>query len=353
MTSVGELRRRTIGELTRPSYSIHSDEMVLLNDNANVFGVNPVVGEVAERYDFSKLWAYPSENSDGLRSSIASAEGVSAEEVIIGNGSDDLLDLASRCFLNPGDVMCSPSPTFGMYKFYATLNLGRVVEKILAKDFSLDPGPIIDERAKLNVICQPNNPTARLFQRSAVRKVLVESDGVVLLDEAYGEFCGSSMLEDSLNSERSIDIRTFSKAYGLAGLRAGYAISRKETIDEMRRVRTPFGVNAFTEAVAMAAIEDRSWVDHVVAEVKSGIAYLGPKLEKLGFKVYPTDCNFLLCRSPVPGPALVNDLRAEGVAIRDCNMFPLLENHVRITLAPRAMLDTLLERLEKLMPGGS
>lgn len=353
MTSIGELRRRTIGELTRPSYSISSAGMILLNDNANVFGVNPAVSEVAEDFDFSRLWAYPSENSDALRTCIASAMGVSSDEVLIGNGSDDLLDLASRCFLNPGDTMCSPSPTFGMYKFYAKLNLGRVCEKILATDFSLDPESIIEEKAKLSAICQPNNPTANLFDRSAVRKVLSESEGVVLLDEAYSDFCGSNMLKDALDSERTIDIRTFSKAYGLAGLRAGFAISRKDTIDELRRVRTPFGVNSFTEAVAMRAIEDRSWVDWVVSEVKASAAYLRPRLEGLGFKVYPTDCNFLLCKSPVPGPALVSGLRTAGVAIRDCNTFPLLENHVRITLGPRPMLDGLLERLEKLSQGGN
>ena len=352
MTAIGELRRRTIGELTRPSYSIHSKDMILLNDNANLFGVNPAVHEVAKKFDFSMLWAYPSENSDGLRLRIASEFSISPEEVIIGNGSDDILDITSRCFLNPGDTMCSPSPTFGMYKFYAKLNLGRVCEKILPEDFSLDPDPILQEKAKLNAICQPNNPTANLFDNSAVRRILTGADGVTILDEAYGDFCGSNMLPDALNSERTIDIRTFSKAYGMAGLRVGFAISRKEVIDQLRRVRTPFGVNSFSEAVAIRAIEDKAWVNEVLAKVKSEAAFLKPRLEKLGFKVYPTRCNFLLCKSPTPGSDLVSALKTEGVAIRDCNMFPLLENHVRITLAPRPMLDVLLEKLEKLTLGG-
>jgi histidinol-phosphate aminotransferase len=326
--------------------------MTLLNDNANLFGVNPAVDEVARKFDFSRLWAYPSENSDGLRARIASEFSISPEEVIIGNGSDDLLDITSRCFLNPGDTMCSPSPTFGMYKFYAKLNLGTVCEKILQRDFSLDPDPVLQERAKLNVICQPNNPTANLFERSAVKKILAGADGVTILDEAYSDFCGSNMLSDAMNSERAIDIRTFSKAYGLAGLRVGFAISRREMIDELRRVRTPFGVNSFSEAVAMRAFEDKTWINEVLAKVKFEAAYLKPRMEKLGFKVYPTSCNFLLCGSPTPSTDLVRALRTEGVAIRDCNMFPLLENHVRITLAPRPMLDVLLEKLEKVELGG-
>jgi histidinol-phosphate aminotransferase len=352
VTSIGELRRRIIGDLVRPSYSIQSKDMILLNDNANLFGVNPAVEEVAKVFDFSRLWAYPSENSDGLRARIASEFSVSPDEVIIGNGSDDLLDITCRCFLNPGDAMCSPSPTFGMYKFYAKLNLGRVCEKVLAEDFSLNPNLILQENAKLNAICQPNNPTANLFDKSAVSAILAGASGVTILDEAYGDFCGSNMLSDAMSSERTIDIRTFSKAYGMAGLRVGFAISRKEVIDELRRVRTPFGLNSFSEAVAMRAIEDKAWVKEVLAKVKSEAAYLGPRLEKLGFRVYPTSCNFLLCKSPVPGSNLVSSLKNEGVAIRDCGMFPLLDDHVRITLAPRPMLEGLLDKLENLILGG-
>lgn len=353
MTSVSELRRQTLEALTRPSYSISSKDMVLLNDNANLFGVNPAVEEVARTFDFARLWAYPSENSDALRERIASEFNVSADEVIVGNGSDEILDIASKCFINPGDVFCSPTPTFSMYKFYARLHLARISEKMLSEDFSLDPAPLIEEGAKLTALCQPNNPTAALFSPPDVRKVLGEAQGIVMLDEAYADFCGSDMLADVMAAPHAIDVRTFSKAYGLAGLRIGYAVSRKEVIDELRSFRTPFGLNSFAEAVAARALDNVEWVRGVVSKTKSEMAYLRPRLESLGFGVYPSDCNFLLCKSPVPSPALVSALRAEGVAIRDCNAYPLLANHVRITMAPRPMLDILLEKLERLMGGGS
>jgi histidinol-phosphate aminotransferase len=349
---VSELRRRTLEALTRPSYSISSKDMVLLNDNANLFGVNPAVEEVARTFDFARLWAYPSENSDALRERIASEFGVSSDEVIVGNGSDEILDIASKCFINPGDVFCSPTPTFSMYKFYARLHLARISEKLLSEDFSLDPAPLIEERAKLTALCQPNNPTATLFSPPDVRKVLGEAQGIVMLDEAYADFCGSDMLADVMAAPHAIDVRTFSKAYGLAGLRIGYAISRKAIIDELRSFRTPFGLNSFAEAVAIRALDNVEWVRGAVSRTKSEMAYLRPRLESLGFGVYPSDCNFLLCKSPVPSPALVSALRAEGVAIRDCNAYPLLENNVRITMAPRPMLDILLEKLEHLMGGG-
>ncbi len=351
MTSIGELKRRTLEALTRPSYSISMSDMVLLNDNANLFGVNPAVEEIARSFDFGRLWAYPSENSDALRQRIGSEFGVSPEEVIVGNGSDEILDIASKCFINPGDRFCSPTPTFSMYKFYARLHLASICEKVLNDDFSLAPEPLIEERAKLVALCQPNNPTAVLFQPSAVRRVLSESNGIVMLDEAYADFCGSNMLREVMAAEHAIDVRTFSKAYGIAGLRIGYALSRREVVDELRSVRTPFGLNSFAEAVAIRALDNAAWVREVVSQSKSEMAYLKPKLEALGFRVYPSDCNFLLCKSPVPTPALVSALRAEGVAVRDCNSYPLLEDHVRITMAPRPMLDVLLEKLEHLMDG--
>ena len=349
MTTIGELRRKTIEALTRPSYSISGKDIVLLNDNANLFGVNPAVLEMAESFDFARLWAYPSESSDALRERIASEYGVASEEVIAGNGSDEILDISSKCFINPGDVVCSPTPTFSMYKFYGRLHLAKICEKRLAKDFSLDAESLLQENAKIIAICQPNNPTAALFDAKAVRRILREAYGLVLIYEAYADFCGSNMLTDVMEGEHAIDVRTLSKAYGMAGLRVGFAISRKEVVDELRSVRTPFGLNSFAEAAAIKALDNRSWVDEAIAKMKAERSRLAPKLVSLGFKVYPSDCNFLLCKAPVDGPALVSALRGEGVAIRDCNSYPLLESHVRITIGPRPMLEVLLEKLEHLL----
>lgn len=351
MTSVGELRRRALAGLTRPSYSLARPDMVLLNDNANLFGTNPAVKEVVELFDFSRLWAYPSENSDSLRARIASEFSVSPEEVIVGNGSDEILDIASKCFLNPGDVFCEPTPTFSMYKFYARVHLAEIVEKVLRRDFSLDADAILETRPKFVSVCQPNNPTANLFDVKEIKKMLNLAPGIVMLDEAYADFCGSNIIKEVMSSENGIDLRTLSKAYGIAGLRVGFALARKEIVDELRQVRTPFGLNSFSEAVATKALDHKDWIEDVIIKMKSEREFLGNKLQSLGFLVYPSCCNFLLCKPPVDGPALVSALRGEGVAIRDCNSYPLLENHVRITIGPRPMTEKLLDRLEHLLAG--
>jgi histidinol-phosphate aminotransferase len=351
MTSVGELRRRTYQELTRPSYSISRTDMLLLNDNANLFGVNPAVEEVLAKFDFGRLWAYPSESSENLRSALASEFGIAPEEVIVGNGSDEILDITSKSFINPGDLFSSPAPTFSMYKFYATMSLAKVRESVLRPDFSLNAEDLLSSASKLVAICQPNNPTANLFDAGEIRKVLSSNTGVTVLDEAYADFVGTSMLKDVMNSDTGIDIRTFSKGYGIAGLRAGFACSRAEVIDELRRVRTPFGLNSFSEAVAIAALDQKEWVRRTISQMKDERAFLSSRLEGMGFKVYPSCCNFLLCDPPVQGPQLVAALKAKGVAIRDCDSLPLLKNHVRITIAPRPMLESFLERLEPIVAG--
>lgn len=351
MTSPGELRRRTLETVSRPSYSISRPDMALLNDNSNLFGTNPAVAEVADRFDFSRLWAYPSENSDSLRSRIASEFGVSTEEVIVGNGSDELLDMASKCFLDPGDKFCSPSPTFGMYRFYARVNLATIREKLLRPDYSIDSAEILSERAKLTAVCQPNNPTANLFDRGEVVRILNESCGAVVLDEAYSDFSGSNMLKDAMSAPCTMDIRTFSKAYGLAGLRAGFAIARKEMVDELRRVRTPFGLNSFTEAVATRALDHKDWVQDVVSRMKVERSYLDGRMRALGFLTRPSECNFLVAKCPVKGPDLVASLRARGVAVRDCGMFPLMEDFIRVSIGPRPMMDRFLAEVEPLVQG--
>lgn len=352
MTSPGELRRRTLDTLTRPSYSISRRDMVLLNDNANLFGANPAIAEVAERFDFSRLWAYPSENSDNLRSRIASEFGVSPDEVIVGNGSDELLDMTSKCFLEPGDKFCSPAPTFGMYKFYARVNLATICEKLLRPDYSIDSDSILSEGAKLTALCQPNNPTANLFDKAEIVRILKESRGVVVLDEAYADFCGSNMLKEAMSAPTAIDTRTFSKAYGLAGLRVGLAMGRKEMVDELRRVRTPFGLNSFTEAVAIRALDQKQWIRETVSRMKAERAYTDGRMRALGFRTQPSECNFLIAKCPVKGPTFVASLRERGVAVRDCSTFPLMEDFIRVTIGPRPLMDKFLAEAEALIQGG-
>jgi len=240
-----------------------------------------------------------------------------------------------------------------MYKFYARVNLADVREKLLRPDFSLDADAMIQEPAKLTAVCQPNNPTANLFDPGEVGRLLAESRGIVLVDEAYADFCGSDMMAEVLSCERGIDVRTFSKAFGLAGLRAGFAVARKDVIDELRRVRTPFGLNSFTEAVAMRAIEDRLWVKETVNRMVVDRGYLSERMGQLGFQVHPSVCNFVIAKVPADGSRFVTALRERGVAVRDCGQFPMMKGFIRVTVGPRPLMDRFLAEAESLLRGGT
>ncbi len=209
-----------------------------------------------------------------------------------------------------------------MYKFYARVNHAEVREHLLRPDFSLDATPLLEDGAKLMAVCQPNNPTANLFDPGELSGVSGDPGGIDLVDEAYADFSGSDMLKDAMSSESCIDTRTFSKAYGIAGLRVGFAVSRKDVIGELRRVRTPFGLNSFSEAVAISALDNKGWVRDSVSRMRSDRDYLSSRMRALGFDVKPSVCNFVIGRSPVDGPGLVAALRSKGVAVRDCSTVP-------------------------------
>lgn len=351
MTSLSGLRRMAIESVSRPKYPASKEGLIVLSDNSNLFGVNPAAEEVAKTFDFGRLWAYPSENSDALRERLSSEFGVSTDEVVATSGSDELLDIVCKAFINPGETLVVPTPTFSMYKFYGVINTASVVEIPLREGFSLDAERMIQEDAKLTAICQPNNPTGNRFEEQDLRSIMDESRGIVLVDEAYSGFSDSDMLRTVIDSRTGVDVRTFSKAYGLAGLRAGFAVARREIVDEMRRVRTPFSINSFTEAVAVAAMDQKDWMRDVVRSVRREREYLSSRLSRLGFEVYPSECNFVLCRSPLESAPLVEALRARGVAIRDCGMYPMLKDHVRVTVGPRKYLDRFLEEVEPLVGG--
>jgi histidinol-phosphate aminotransferase len=129
----------------------------------------------------------------------------------------------------------------------------------------------------------------------------------------------------------------------MAGLRAGFAIARKETIDELRRVRTPFGLNSFTEAATIGALDNRGWIEDRVRQMRLQREFLSKRMDGLGFAVLPSVCNFVTAKCQVNGPGLVFALKERGVAVRDCNSFPMLEDHIRVTVGPRPMMERFLE----------
>jgi histidinol-phosphate aminotransferase len=266
-----------------------------------------------------------------------------------------------RAFCESGDVLAYPDPTFGMVPLFARMNAVRAVPVPLGPGFVLDADALLATRARLTYLCQPNNPTGHLFERAAIEVVAAGTGGVVLIDEAYADFANEtdtagepvSFVQHAIDSERSVVLRTFSKAYGLAGLRVGYAIGPARLIREIEKSRGPYKVTAAADAAARAVLRDGAeWHRGVIDETRRNRTRLIDALRRLGYAPYPSAANFVLV--PVDSAAsFAAALRERGVAVRAFAELPGIGDAVRISIGPWALLERLLAALAEIQPSNA
>jgi histidinol-phosphate aminotransferase len=229
------------------------------------------------------------------------------------------------------------------------VNLGHVAPVPLKKGFALDVDGILKAKAKVTVIASPNSPTGNAFPRGALETILRRAKGIVVIDEAYAEFCGQDFLRTAARHPRLIVTRTFSKAYALAGLRIGYAVGSAAAIDALLRVKPPFNVGTFAEAAAIAALKGRRFVEHVVGVIRAERARVAAALRDLGARPYPSDANFLLVDVGRPSDAVARALREEGFLVRRMSDWPGLERCLRVTLGPPELNNRFLRALRDVL----
>jgi histidinol-phosphate aminotransferase len=288
-----------------------------LTDNTNLFAPSPSVRKMLSSLLAATVTRYPMVYASELKRALAELHGVDPANITTGCGSDDIIDSSLRAFCEPGSRVAYPDPTFGMVPVFGRMNALEPVAVPLGPEFELDAGELLALNAAAIYLCRPNNPTGTLFERAAVARVCREARGLVLLDEAYAAFAGEDMVQTSLESGRTLVLRTFSKAYGLAGLRLGYAIGPAELIAEVEKSRGPYKVNGVAEAAALAALAgDGDWVRQRIADVQANRERLAQALRARGARVWPSAANFVLLS--VPGAATVwnLELRQRGVAVR-------------------------------------
>lgn len=330
-------------------YSEEARTDVDLSANTNLFDPNPAIARVLESFSPSELQGYPTLTSQRLREAVARKVSVTPEQVITGNGSNDIIDCAIRAFAEPGERVVWHPPSFEMIPIFASANAAEPVGVELRDDLSLDASGIRAARGKITFLCRPNNPTGNAFPREEVVELLQELGGLVVVDEAYVEFLGDSMLAEAVPRDNVLVLRTFSKAHGLAGLRIGYGVGSPRLIREIEKVRGPFKLNAFSERVAVEALQDDAYVQAIVRRVRAERAWLGGKLGTLGFEVFPSDANFLLMRPPADARLLARDLAAQGITVR--TFAGRLHDCVRATVPPRSVGERFLSAIEKVLGG--
>lgn len=322
-----------------------------VSDNTNLFGTGPAAAVALATPDTRMVSRYPTPYASTLKEAAARHFGVEPENVATGCGSDDLIDSAVRAYAGPGDVVAYQEPTFPMAALFAAMNEARAVAVPPGPDFSLNVDGLVAARAAVTYVCRPNNPTGTLFDAGATRRVIRDAAGLVLVDEAYADYAGETLIADVVASDRAVVLRTMSKAFGLAGLRVGLAIGPASVVADIEKSRGPFKVGSLAEAVAVAALDsDGEWVRQHVEEVRRERARMADRLEALDVVAWPSAANFLLVGlAGRSADAVAGALLERGVGVRAFPELPLAGSAVRITVGPAETNDRVLEALEAVL----
>jgi histidinol-phosphate aminotransferase len=313
-----------------------SSGVVRLSANENPYGPSPAAFD-AMREAFAKAWRYPDEAQDALVETIAKSHSVAHDQVLLGDGSSEILKIAAAAFTNPTRKLVMASPTFEAIGTGARLTGAEVVNVPLDASYGHDAAKMgAVDGAGLIYICNPNNPTGSITPRAALRAMLasVPASTIVLVDEAYFHYAGSSDYESVIpliaSHPNLIVARTFSKIYGMAGLRCGYAVSSRETIKLLAAQQAWDSINIIAIAAAQASLGD---TQHVVegrkrnAETKASVV---SSLRKLGYEIIPSETNFIMIDVRREVRPLIGSMRTHGVQVG--RLFPALPHHMRVTI---------------------
>ena len=318
-----------------------------LCDNTNLWGAPPAVRRLVESASDPAITRYPRAYADELKRAIAEYLNVPSGWVVTGCGSDDVLDSAIRAFSEPGQVFAYPDPSFPMVEIFARMN-GLVPQPIpLRGDYDVDADAFIASGASVIYLCSPNNPTGTLLSRASVERIIADAPGIVILDEAYAEFADEDFLELLSGSDRLILTRTLSKAFGLAGLRLGYAVAAPDLAREIEKSRGPYKVSNLAEQAGIAALtEDRQWVSDRIADARDARARLTRELSLREFAPIESQANFVLV--PAQGADRMSaHMRKLGVAVRPFPRLTGIGDAIRITVGPWSMMEECLAALDE------
>lgn len=320
-----------------------------LSANENPLGPSPRVVEAIER-EARRVHLYPDGGAGELRAALAKRLGVEPDQIVVGNGADELLALVAWAALDPGDEVVIPHPSFEPYATVAVI-AGADVRPSPLQGYETDLDDMrrrMTERTKVVVLCSPHNPAATIVRRAplmAFLRSLGPEPPLVVLDEAYCDFCDDPEYPDGVallaDHPTLLVMRTFSKIAGLAGARVGYAVAHAEVIDRLNRVRAPYNVNRLGQASALAALDDAEYLERSRQIVLDERAFLSRSLQRLGYRFPPSQANFLLVKLGTPAEAVHQRLLRAGILVRDGAAvgFP---GHLRISIGTREVNERLL-----------
>ena len=324
----------------RDEYKNFGKEMIFLDANENPFenGVN----------------RYPDPQQLKVKMVLAEQKGVHLENILLGNGSDEVLDLLYRAFCEPTkDNVITLPPTYGMYKVLAEINNIENREVLLTQNFQLDVDAIIsslDSYSKIIFICSPNNPTGNIFKSNDIEKLLCSFNGLIVIDEAYIDFSSEKSWLDKLSKHPNLIVtQTLSKAYGLAGVRLGICYASVEIIEILNKIKPPYNVNELTQIRVLKRLMNKKEVIEEVKLITNGKSNLIEQLLEIKYitKIYPSEANFVLIKVD-DADKRYNQILEKGIVIRNRTSQPLCKNALRLTIGTSIENEKLIKILKEI-----
>ncbi|RST70308.1 histidinol-phosphate transaminase [Siminovitchia acidinfaciens] len=341
-------------EETKKEYHLH--KVIRLASNESPFGPSPKAIEAMKK-EIQDGHLYPDSTCTTLRERLGELHGIDPGSYVVANGADNIINLLIASYVNPGDEVVYCTPTFSEYSKNTLLMGGTTVEVPTSDDFVFDLEMMLEaitEKTKLAIVCNPNNPTGTIVDEDKLRDFLNRLPGHVIpvLDEAYIEFVTHESYATGVEYIKEgfpvISIRTFSKLYGLAGMRVGYAVASEELIEPLLTVREPFACNRIAQAAAVAAIDDYEYIGKVLCENRREMTKMIEKLHSLGFEAEPTHTNFIFVNMKQDSSRLANNLLKKGFIIRPCAPWGYPE-HARISIGTAAQNEHFFTVLEQIL----
>jgi histidinol-phosphate aminotransferase len=325
------------------------EEWIKLNTNESPLPPSPRVAEAIRAEAGESLRLYPDPRGSRARAAISDAIGVAPDWVTLGNGGDELIAMCFRAFAAAGDTVAFPAPTYPLLEPLAAMHELNVRAHPMNEEWRL-PQALVDDPAPLKFVVNPNSPTGTWYSREELEPVVTGAGGVVVLDEAYVDFAPAHQLELVRRHSNLVIVRTFSKAYALAGMRIGYSVANPDLVQSLDTVKDSYNLDRLAIVAAVAAIGDRDHHDRIVTTVVEERDWLSAQLSGLGFVVEPSAANFVFTKPPsrLEAAAVYEGLRARRVLVRHYNR-PPVEGWLRITIGTREQLQVLMEGLGEIL----
>lgn len=332
------------GEQPKPGSPI-----IKLNSNENPYPPSPSVLSVLENFDLELLRRYPNPYGEEFRQAASKTLGVNSDWIIVGNGSDELLNAVMRACVEPGRKVVYPTPTYVLYSTLTQMQAAELVEIPYGENYEFPLEELIATNGAVTFIATPNSPSGHVVAIDDLQKLASKLSGVLIIDEAYVDFAEESALSLVKEFENVISIRTLSKGYSLAGVRLGFGIANPKLLSGLYKVKDSYNIDAIACKIGAAAISDQAYKNECVAKVKASRAKLATELQKLGFRVWDSQTNFILAQPPSGNAEYIyQKLKEKGILIRYFKQ-PKIDDKLRITVGTDEQNHILVAAIKTVM----